>query len=88
MPSKGERMKRRSREYRVRHEHADDGILVRAGSFLGAMRAAFGPGVYKEIGGDNGCRRIQWEFGPLCEPPKINNVGPYQSTYVVTVESE
>lgn len=78
-------MRPRSREFSVRHERSQEGILVRAHSFIGAMRQAFGPGVYKEVGGDQICRRILWEFGRFAEPPKPNHVGPYKSFYIVTL---
>jgi hypothetical protein len=43
------RMRSKHREYHIRWDDAE-GIRVKAASFIGAMRAAFGPGDYQDAG--------------------------------------
>lgn len=51
---------RKNKEYHVSWEGAP-GIRVKAASFLGAMRAAFGPGDYQDEGAiSESQRRIRW----------------------------
>jgi hypothetical protein len=53
-------MSKKKEEYHVGWDGAE-GIRVEAASFLGAMRAAFGPGVYQEVDAINEHqRRIKW----------------------------
>lgn len=42
-------VKSKQKEYRIRWD-GHEGIRVKASSFIGAMRAAFGPGIYEDAG--------------------------------------
>lgn len=51
------------KEYHIHWEGAERRIRVKAASFMGAMRAAFGPGQYEDAGALNEYqRRIKWPW--------------------------